>query len=117
MTATTGPTNPTLKGLIGQMKKNKAPFWQRLAKELERPTRQRRAVNVDHLEEQAKNPKEILVIPGKVLAEGIYTKKNTIAAWQFSQKAKEHIQKSAKTMSLQELLKENPKAKGVRIIG
>ena len=113
----TGPTNPTLKALIAEIRKNKTPFWKRMAKELERPTRQRRSVNLHHVEEQAKNPKEILVIPGKVLAEGAYTKKNTIAAWQFSPQAKEQIQKSAKAISLQELLKDNPKAKGVRIIG
>ncbi len=116
MAKPTGPTNPTLQGLIREMKKNKAPFWQRMAKEMQKSTRSRRKINTYHLNKQGKD-KEILVVPGKVLAQGAYTKKNTVVAWQFSKEARKQIEKTAKTMSLKKLLQENPKAKGVRIIG
>ncbi len=113
MVKRTGPTNTTLKALIREIKKNKAPFWQRIAKELEKPARQRRTVNVFHLDKNAKG-KEILVVPGTVLGDGTFTKANTVAAWRFSAQAKEKIKN---TKSITQLLKDNPKAKGVRIIG
>ena len=60
---------------------------------------------------------ETAIVPGKVLSEGELTKKITVAAWQFSEKAKEKINKVGKAVSIKELIKKNPKGSKVRIIG
>lgn len=58
------------------------------------------------------------MIPGKVLSSGSLTKKITVAAWAFSEKAKEKIQKAGgECISIEELIKRNPKGSNIRIIG
>jgi large subunit ribosomal protein L18e len=52
-----------------------------------------------------------------VLSEGELTKKLTIAAWRFSAKAKQKIEKAGgRVISIEELIKENPKGSNVRIM-
>ncbi len=113
----TGPTNIHVKNLIKEIKENSSKqdsgFWRRIGKELEKSRRNRREVNLERLEKHTKD-KEIVIVPGKVLGDGELNHEITVAALQFSEKAKEKIKK---TMTIKELLKENPKGKGVRIIG
>jgi large subunit ribosomal protein L18e len=116
----TGPTNPYLKKLIEELKKSsrelKAPIWLAIAEKLEKPRRKKVEVNIIDLERNVK-PNEKVVVPGVVLASGELTKPIVVAAWRFSQKAKEKIEKvGGKCISIQELMKENPKGSGVRII-
>ncbi|MBW2983641.1 50S ribosomal protein L18e [Candidatus Woesearchaeota archaeon] len=118
---TTGPTNPSLLGLISELKKQsiekKIPLWKRIATDLERPTRDRRIVNLSRIDRYAKE-NETVVVPGKVLAGGDLNQKLTIAAFKFSGAAKDKIQKSgSKIVQISELLKEDPKGKKIRIIG
>ncbi|MEK6839465.1 MAG: 50S ribosomal protein L18e [Nanoarchaeota archaeon] len=112
----TGPTNPTLQRLIQELreasKKNKADIWKVIAKELEKPTRRRREVNILRINRHTK-ANETIVVPGKVLATGDMDHKVKVAAWQFSEAARSKVQ----AMSIPELIKENPKGKDVRIIG
>ena len=62
--------------------------------------------------------KETALIPGKVLSTGELTKKVSIAAWSFSEKSQEKITKAGgKHMSIEELVKNNPKGKDIRILG
>ena len=117
----TGPTNPNLLGLITELKKQsiekKIPLWKRIATDLERPTRNRRIVNLSKIDRYAKE-NETIIVPGKVLAGGALNQKLTIAAFKFSGSAKEKIEKSgSKIVQLSELLKEDPKGKKIRIIG
>ena len=61
---------------------------------------------------------ETAVIPGKVLSDGELTvKKAIVAAYQFSDTAKEKINKTGKAINLTQLMKDNPKAQNVRIFG
>ena len=117
MAKRTGPTNPTLQGLIRELKKTstkeKAPIWKRIASDLEKPARQRREVNLTRIDKHTK-AKEQVVVPGKVLGTGELKHEVTVAAWQFSEGAKKKLKQS---MTIQELLKKNPKGKDVRIIG
>ncbi|OGM03000.1 50S ribosomal protein L18e, partial [Candidatus Woesearchaeota archaeon RBG_13_36_6] len=111
----TGPTNKYLQELVQELKKKSslegAMFWNRIASDLEKPTRQRRAVNLSKINRFTKE-NEIIVVPGKVLSSGELNHKLTIAAWQFSQKALEKInKKNAKAMTIQELMKTNIKDK------
>ena len=121
MSKRTGPTNPILQSLIQELKdrgrEQSISLWRRIAIDLEKPTRQRRVVNLSSISRYTKE-NEIIVVPGKVLGAGSLSHKLTISAFQFSNGAKEKIQKAgAKIIPLLELSKENPTGKGVRIIG
>jgi len=117
----TGPTNPELRKLIEELKKasisQKSGIWKRIAIDLEKPTRNRRVVNISRIEKNA-NKNELIVVPGKVLGAGEITKSVIVAAWQFSEQAREKILKAkGDCMSLQELLAKKPKISEMRIIG
>lgn len=116
----TGSTNPELMNLITQLKtlaiQENKKLWKRVASDLEKPTRSRRAVNLIRIDKYAKED-EIALVPGKVLAGGDLTKKTTIAAYQFSGQALDKINKVGKAITIKELMKLNPKANKVRIIG
>jgi len=121
MTKPTGPTNPLLKGLIEDLKKisieQKVALWNKIASDLERPTRKRRIVNLSKINRFTKE-NETIVVPGKVLGSGILDHKVTISAYQFSDGAKEKLaQIGATIIPLNELIKESPKGKRIRIIG
>ena len=117
----TGPTNIVLLKLVAELKKRsneqEAEIWRRVADDLERPTRQRRVVNLSSISRYTKE-NEIIVVPGKVLGSGDLEHKLTISAFQFSDGAKEKIEKAgSKIVPLLELSKDNPSGKGIRIIG
>ena len=111
-----GPTNPELQKLIQELreawKKNKASIWKKMAEELQKPTRQRRIVNIIRINKHTK-PNETIIVPGKVLGTGSMDHKVKVAAWQFSDSAKQKVT----PITIQQLMKENPKGKDVRIIG
>ena len=113
----TGPTHPELRNLINELKQlslsEKVPFWKRIAIDLAKPTRQRRAINLSRINRYV-NSNETVVIPGKVLGTGEPNEKVTVAAWQFSQSAKEKLKNN---LTIKELMKKNPKAKKLKIIG
>lgn len=117
MAKRTGPTNLQLKMLIRELKtlskKEKVNIWKRVAKDLEKPTRSRRKVNIERINRTTK-PNETIVVPGKVLGTGELKHKVTVAAYQFSDAAKSKIKDN---LTIQELIKKNPKGKKVRIIG
>ena len=106
-----------LRRLIVELKKlsvkEKAPIWKRAAEELEKSTRNRREISLGKIGKFAKAG-ETIMVPGKILSDGDLEKKVTLAAWRFSAKAKE---KAKDTMSITELMKNNPKGKGVRLMG
>lgn len=116
----TGPTNPNMRKLIADLRslgtKEKVKMWKRIAQELEKPTRSRREVNIRRINRATKKD-ETIIVPGKVLSAGELDHKVNVAAWKFSEAAKQKINKSGKAMSIQELIKTNPKGKKVRIIG
>ena len=110
-----------LQNLIHELKKRSneqsISLWKRVASDLERPTRQRRIVNLSSISRHTKE-NEVIVVPGKVLGAGDLEHKLTISAFQFSNGAKEKIKKAgSKIIPLLELSKENPSGKGIRIMG
>jgi large subunit ribosomal protein L18e len=116
----TGPTNPYLKKLIEELKKNsrelKAPIWLAIAEKLEKPRRKKVEVNISDVERNAKQ-NETIIVPGVVLSSGELSKNVKVAAWRFSKKAKEKIEKAGgKCISIEELMKENPKGSNVKIL-
>jgi len=114
-------TNPVLINLIHELKKqaneNDAPIWKDIATRLEKPLNNWPEVNLNRISKYI-GDKETALIPGKVLSTGNLTKKVTIAAWSFSEKSEEKIKKAGgKTITINELMKNNPKGKDVRILG
>ncbi len=119
MVKRTGPTNYQLQILLKEMESIalKSNFWKRIMKDLNKPTRQRRLVNIYKIENFARDG-ETIVVPGKVLSVGELSKKVEVAALSFSDEAKRKIlEAKGKVLSLKELLDNNPEGKKVRILG
>ena len=116
----TGPTSLVLKKLIADLKslstKEKVKIWRTVANYLESSSRRRREVNLYKIEKYARDG-ETVIVPGKVLSEGGLNKKLAVASFKFSESAKTKINKVGKAISIQQLMKDNPKAKKVRILG
>ncbi len=120
MVRRTGPTNIVLRKLIRELRKYankyKAPIWDYVAELLERPRRKRIAVNISKINRYA-NDGETVLVPGKVLGAGILKKKVTVAAIAFSESAmRKIVEVGGRVMFIGDLLKENPRGSGVRII-
>tara|TARA_Y100000034_G_C6546313_1_gene235894 strand:- start:21 stop:377 length:357 start_codon:yes stop_codon:yes gene_type:complete len=118
MVKRTGPTNLELYNLIEDLdrlgSKEKVSLWKRIARDLGKPTRIRRRVNIYKIDKFTKDG-EVAVVPGKVLSVGELTKKITVAAYQFSEEAKEKL--GDKAITIKELMEKNPKGSKARIIG
>ena len=110
-----------LKGLIQTLHRKGveegAPIWSAVAAGLNRPRRRGYEVNLQRIESYA-DSKDTIVVPGSVLASGEISKPVTVVALRFSAEAERKIKKAGgKTMDIEELVKSNPKGKGVRIMG
>lgn len=120
MVKRTGPTNQNLRKLIDELrelsKQQSVNIWNRIAEDLEKSTRKRRSVNIYKIDKYTRD-NEIAIVPGKVLSIGKLNKKIKVAAFQFSNQAREKINLVGKAITINELIKENPKGNKVRIIG
>jgi len=114
-------TNPLLIDLINQLKKeaqeNNKPMWKDVAIRLQKSSKNWPEVTLKRIDKHV-NEKETALVPGKVLSTGELTKKIPVAAWNFSERAKQKITDAGgSTMTIEELLKKNPEGKNVRIVG
>jgi large subunit ribosomal protein L18e len=95
--------------------KQKAPIWRDIAQRLEKPNRNWAEVNISHIKRHA-NKNDTIIIPGKLLGAGQIDIPVTVAAYNTSNNARDKIVKAGgKFISIQELVKTNPKGTGVRI--
>ena len=114
-------SNSSLVKTIAELKeasrKNDAPLWRSIATKLEGSSRNWPSVNVSRLEYHVnKNGKAI--IPGKLMGTGIVTKKMTVAAYSFTESAREKINSAGgKCLTYNELIKKTPKGTDVVVIG
>lgn len=120
MAKRTGPTNPYQKQTIDYLKNKSrelaAPIWKIIAEKLEKPRRQKIEVNLTDIDRYTANG-DTVIVPGIVLASGDLTKPVNIAAWKFSSEAIKKIKESnGKILTIEELVKENPKGTGVKIL-
>ncbi len=116
----TGPSNLALRGLIDDIRsrgyRENVPFLLKLADELEKPSRSRAEVDMSKLNRVCKE-NETVVVPGKLLSSGILKKQVNVAAASFSMSAVEAIGKlGGKVMTIEDLIKDNPKGTNVRIV-
>lgn len=106
-----------IKELKQAVKKEDAGIWKRLAEELSSSRQNRRTVNIWRINKHTTSG-ETIVIPGKVLGTGSLNHKLNVAAFKFTDGAKQKIEKSgSKMLSIPELIKKNPKGSNLRIIG
>jgi large subunit ribosomal protein L18e len=118
---TTYSTNEELQSIIAELRKascmEKINLWKRVAADLSKPSRQRRAVNLSRIDRYTKDS-DVIIVPGKVLSAGDLNHKVDVAAFSFSKSAKDKIIRAqGKALSISELIKKNPKAQGIKIIG
>ena len=112
-------TDPKIERLIGDLKQasreRSAPLWRDIAQRLEKPRRHYAEVNLSKINRYSA-ANDTIVVPGKVLSAGAIEKPVTIAALGFSKRAVEKISPHGKCVSIEDLMKANPKGSGVKII-
>jgi len=107
-------TNPELVKTIKAAKKSKS--WEEVAAILSGPRKNFVDLNLGEINSRAKD-REIVVVPGKVLSQGEITKKIKIIALNFSEKAREKLEKGKISYSnITEEIKKNPEGKNILIL-
>jgi large subunit ribosomal protein L18e len=114
-------SNPLLVALIDDLKaaarEHEAPIWRDLALRLARPHRVWAEVNLSRLERHT-SAGEVVVIPGKLLGTGRLTKALRISAFQSSEAARSRVEAAGgQLLEIRDLVSENPRGSGVRIMG
>lgn len=114
-------TNPKLLNLVERLKKeayiSEAPIWRDVADRLTKPRQHWAEVNLSRIERFA-SESDTIIVPGKLLGAGVISKKVTVAAFKCSEAARDKIAKAGgKSVSIEELLMDNPKGSNVRIMG
>ena len=113
---TSEPRKHLLIALKRQSRNPGGRIWRDLYERLQAPRRNRLTVNIADLQNHHTKG-HILVVPGKVLADGIIEDKLQVAAFFFSTKAQEKIEAhGGKCMSLEELMEANPTGKNIKLI-
>jgi large subunit ribosomal protein L18e len=114
-------SNQILVKTISELKKKSIEeqkgIWKAIAKYLEAPARNAHVVNLTKIARYSKE-NDIIIVPGKVLGGGDLQHKVTIAAFRFSEHAREKIEKqNGNIISFEELMQKNSKGTGIKIIG
>jgi large subunit ribosomal protein L18e len=114
-------TNPELVNVINLLKKqsreNNVAIWRDTAERLSKPRRNGLAVNVSRLNRYT-HKSETVIVPGKVLGTGRIGHPLTVGAFAFSTKARDKIEAAkGKCLSLDDLVRRDPKGSKVKIIG
>lgn len=112
--------NPELKKTIRTLrkasKKGGPSIWGALADELEKAKRRRVAVNLSRINRHTEAG-AVVAVPGKVLAAGNLKQPVTVAAFSFSEKAREKTELAGgRTLSLMELLTEGIEPSNIKIL-
>ncbi len=114
-------TNESMQRLISELKKkseeSQSKLLGRIVKDLDKPARIRREINISRINRYTKED-EMIIVPGKVLGGGELDHKITISAFKFSEGALSKIEKSgSKVIPINEITKESISGKRVRIVG
>jgi len=110
-----GPSNFYVRSLIRNLWKTKIRIWRKVSKKLSGPRSNRVEANLYRINKKTKE-NDVVVIPGKVLALGDLDHKLTIACLDCSAPARKKIEISgSKLLSIEELLKQNPEGKEVKV--
>ena len=113
--------DPNRMGLIKELKevakKENSGLWDSVAQALFKSRKNRSEVNIYKIDRYTSDG-DIVIVPGKVLGSGSLGHKVEIAAVRFTEGAVKKIQESgSKILSLNELVKKNPKGSKIKLIG
>lgn len=116
----TNTTDESRRQLIIKLKRQSrnpgGRIWRTLYNELQTSRQNRVTVNVGELQNHFEKGR-IMVVPGKVLADGIIEDKLEVAAVTFSAQARTKIvAKGGQCLSLEELMEKNPTGANVKVI-
>ena len=116
MTKVTGPSNVHKRMLARKLWQTKCRIWCDVSKRLVSAQKNRVEVNLAKLNAATKKG-DVVVIPGKVLANGILDEAITVACYAISKSAVIKLNEAGcNQISIEELLEQNPTGKGVKII-
>jgi large subunit ribosomal protein L18e len=120
MTRTIQKSNPRLVSLISLLKntsrENEARIWREIASRLETPNRNYAEVNLSKINRYAQSG-ETIIVPGKVLGSGMLEQSVKVAALNFSASATSKIREAkGQCMTIEQLLQDNPKGSGIKIL-
>lgn len=114
-------TNPELVNTVNFLKKqsreNNVAIWRDVADRLSKSRRNSLSVNISRLNRYT-HRSETVVVPGKVLGSGQISHPITVGAFAYSAKARTKIEAAkGKCLSVDNLVKKDPKGSKVKIIG
>ena len=114
-------TNQHLVELIQDLKRsayeNGAPIWRDVAERLMKPSKNWAEVNISRIARNVKK-NEVVLVPGKLLGSGDIDMAVTVVAYRASASAVGKITGAGgRVITIPELMEENPKGTGVRIMG
>jgi len=102
--------------LLDKSREENVKIWRDVAQKLNSPTRSKIAVNVGRINRYAEKD-SVVVVPGKVLGSGTMDHPVTVSAIDFSEMAyKKIIDAGGRCLTIDDLIKEDPKGSNVVII-
>ena len=108
--------DPRRRRLIRNLYKTKRRFWRTVSKFLQKSRTNRVIVNLGKIDTFTE-PKDTVLIPGKVLSTGVITHPVTIAAFSYSTKAKKKIlQGGGQYLFIEELMEQNPTGAKIKLL-
>lgn len=106
-----------IEGLKKASREKEAPIWRDIAKRLEKPRRSWAEVNISKISRYAKKGEQVIV-PGKLLGSGEIDFPVVVAAVKASRQAEIKIKEAGgDVITIEELMKRNPRGERVRILG
>jgi len=120
MVATTNYRNPERTGLVKELEKaaskEEAGIWKAVAEALSRSRKNRPEVNIYRINKHTQDG-DVVVVPGNVIGSGKLAHKVDVAAFKFTEGAKKEIISSGgKVLTIPELIRENARGSGVKIL-
>jgi len=110
-----GPSDYYKRKLIRDLWKTKRKIWKKISKKISSPRKNQVEANLYRINKKTK-PKDTIVVPGKILANGELKHKLTIACLNCSEAAKKKIEASgSKLISIEALMEQNPTGTGIKV--
>jgi len=116
----TDSTNVERKSLVRLLRKmareQQVRIWREVADHLEKQKRRRVAVNLGRINRNTTN-RDVVIVPGKTLSDGLLEHSVTVSSLSFSEKAREKIHRAGGScLRIDELVKQKPKGSKIKIL-
>jgi large subunit ribosomal protein L18e len=113
-------TNPelleTVRFLKVKARQDKSKIWESVAEQLSRSRGRRAVLNLNHIS-RASAANSVVLVPGKVLGDGLLKHPVVVGAFHFSQTAKTKIEEAGgKCITIENLVNTHPKGSKVQIL-